>query len=267
MIEADSTGPEMKTSEAMHFDVVIPAAGKGRRLGGPVPKQYLSLNGLPLLSHTLQRVRQISPRRVILVVSEGDELWRDVPGTEDCQIVYGGATRAESVLNGLRALDSTEALDAASWVLVHDAARPCFREVDVSRLLSAVSGHEVGGILGAKIVETVKYVIGNKIQQTEDREKLWLAQTPQLFRRELLARALTEALSITSSEKNTDSALPIDQITDESSALEKMGYTPLMVEGSKDNIKVTNLADLDLAAYYLRVQQVETEQARGELTS
>ena len=257
----------MKTLEPISFDVVIPSAGKGRRLGGLVPKQYLSLNGLPLLSHTLERVFRFNPRRVILVVSEDDELWRDVPGTKDCQIVYGGATRAESVLNGLRALVSTEAVAASNWVMVHDAARPCFREGDVLRLFSAVGGHEVGGILGAKIVETVKYVTGNKIQQTEDREKLWLAQTPQLFRRELLTHALTEALSVGASDKDTDSRLSIDQITDESSALEQLGYMPLMVEGSKDNIKVTNSADLDLAAYFLRAQQVETEKTRGELTS
>jgi 2-C-methyl-D-erythritol 4-phosphate cytidylyltransferase len=262
MIEAKPTESEMNAIEPMSFDVVIPAAGKGRRLGGPVPKQYLSLNGLPLLAHTLQRVRQINPRRVILVVSEGDEFWREVPGTEDCQIVYGGVTRAESVLNGLRALETTGTLAAASWVMVHDAARPCLRELDVVRLLSAVLDHEVGGILGTKIVETVKYVIGNKIQKTQDREKLWLAQTPQLFRRELLERALTEGLTLDAAIDAT-----VHEITDESSALEKMGYAPLMVEGSKDNIKVTNSADLDLAAYFLRVQQVEAEQAHGEPTS
>jgi len=265
----------MTSTDQMILDVIIPAAGKGLRLGGTIPKQYLNVNGQPLLTHTLERLQRIRPRRVILVVSEDDNYWRDVPGTEDCEIVFGGDTRASSVLNGLLALDSGTSLDESDWVLVHDAARPCVKEMDITRLISAVGQHEVGGILGVQIIETVKYVAGQTaelvndgepvqgkakgsrgaIHETLDRDNLWLAQTPQLFRRTLLKRALTQAL-LEIPERGVTANRSTRLVTDESSALEKMGYSPLIVEGSRDNIKVTNAEDLELAAFFLRKQSV-----------
>jgi len=259
MTRVDSAPAHVHVTQSGKFDVVIPAAGKGLRLGGDIPKQYLTLNGQALLSHTLQRVLKLHPRRVVLVVSEDDELWRNVPEASSCEVVPGGTTRAESVLNGILALDADP--DQTEWVMVHDAARPCIREKDVAQLVSAVGDHAVGGILGARIVETVKHAMDGVILDTFDRDKLWLAQTPQLFRRDLLKAALTEALSPETSKSNTASDVRAMVITDESSALEKQGLKPLMVEGSKDNIKVTSATDLALAAFYLNQQLAEAEQA------
>jgi len=267
MSGAESTSVAVNPVNKMVLDIVIPAAGKGRRLGGAIPKQYLDINGRPLLAHTLERLQRINPRRVILVVSEDDNFWRDVPGVENCEIAFGGDSRANSVLNGLLALDTGTASLTPDWVLVHDAARPCVKVSDIARLIAAVGEHEVGGILGVKIVETVKHLTGPAedqvramdIHQTLDREQLWLAQTPQLFRRGLLKQALTQGLAkapspATNSPGNKSLDLISGLITDESSALENMGYSPLMVEGSKDNIKVTTAEDLELAAFFLRKQ-------------
>ena len=195
MTRADLASTVMQAIDSLKFDAVIPAAGKGLRLGGDIPKQYLTLNGLPLLSHTLRRVLALNPQRVILVVSEDDTFWREVPEAESCEVVHGGMTRAESVLNGILALDEAADSDQTDWVVVHDAARPCLRTTDVARLILRTGDHAVGGILGAEIVETVKYAVDGAILDTYDRDKLWLAQTPQLFRRNLLKMALEDALS------------------------------------------------------------------------
>ena len=259
MTRADLASTVMQPIDSLKFDAVIPAAGKGLRLGGDIPKQYLTLNGLPLLSHTLRRVLALNPQRVILVVSEDDAFWRKVPEAESCEVVHGGMTRAESVLNGIVALDEAADSDQTDWVVVHDAARPCLRATDVARLISTAGDHAVGGILGAEIVETVKYAVDGAILDTYDRDKLWLAQTPQLFRRKLLKMALEDALSsVTVANDKLD--VRSKAITDEASALERTGFKPLMVEGSKDNIKVTNAADLELAAFYLQQQQAESDQ-------
>ena len=186
MTRADLASTVMQPIDSLKFDAVIPAAGKGLRLGGDIPKQYLTLNGLPLLSHTLRRVLALNPQRVILVVSEDDAFWREVPEAKNCEVVHGGMTRAESVLNGILALDEAADSDQTDWVVVHDAARPCLRTTDVARLILRAGDHAVGGILGAEIVETVKYAVDGAILDTYDRDKLWLAQTPQLFRRKLL---------------------------------------------------------------------------------
>ncbi len=260
MARVDLASAKAQSIDSARFDVVIPAAGKGLRLGGDVPKQYLSLNGQPLLSHTLQRVFALNPQRVILVVSKDDELWREVPGVASCEVIQGGATRAESVLNGVVAIDKAADAEKTEWVLVHDAARPCLRKRDVDRLTLAVGDHAVGGILGAGIVETVQHARDAVILDTYDREQLWLAQTPQLFRRKLLRMALADALSSATVASRPALDARSKTITDESSALERKGFEPLLVEGSKDNIKVTNAADLALAGFYLQQQQAEAEQ-------
>ncbi len=216
--------------------VVIAAAGKGVRFGGDVAKQYLPINGKPVISHVLDRMQALGPKEILVVVAPDDDRHREIMAIEGCRVITGGETRAHSVLNALRQVDAA----ADDWILVHDAARPCFDTADVSRLVRRVQDTEAGGLLATRVVETVKSADSyERVTSTENRDALWLAQTPQMFRFGLLKRAMVDAL---------DSGV---QVTDESSALEYAGYRPILVEGSSRNIKVTTPADLELAAWHL----------------
>ena len=219
--------------------IIVPAAGRGERMGADVPKQYLQLQGRPLLAHVLERLLALRPRELILVVAAGDKAYTRVAGHEQCRIVAGGQSRADSVLAGLNAMQAGD----DDWVMVHDAARPCIRGEDVLRLFETVSSNDAGGILATPVVDTVKQSAdGRKIERTIPRDGLWLAQTPQMFRYGLLRRALEDA------------AAGGIAITDEASAVERLGHWPALVEGSRDNIKVTTPEDITLAEYYLQEQ-------------
>jgi 2-C-methyl-D-erythritol 4-phosphate cytidylyltransferase len=145
------------------------------------------------------------------------------------------------VLNGLNALsDSAQADD---WVLVHDAARPCVRQQDLRLLIDTLEDHTVGGLLGTPVHDTMKKTdVQGVIIETLERNFLWHACTPQMFRYGLLRAALIKALE--------DGY----EVTDEASAMEHAGYRPLMVEGHADNIKITRPEDLPLAEYFLQQQ-------------
>lgn len=220
---------------------VVPAAGRGRRFGGDVPKQYLRLGDKPLLLHTLERLAA-HPRiaGLMLVVAAGDASWAqglvEVLGKPLLRAT-GGAERADSVLAGLRALPSSVAADDA--VLVHDAARPCVRAADITRLIDeAVPAG--GGLLAAPLRDTLKRADADRrVAATEAREARWRALTPQVFPRAALEAALAAA------------AAGGIAITDEAMAMEGAGFAPLLVEGSEDNIKVTTPADLALAEFLL----------------
>lgn len=220
---------------------VVPAAGRGRRFGGDVPKQYLRIGEKPLLLHTLERLAA-HPRiaGLMLVVAAGDASWAqglvEVLGKPLLRAT-GGAERADSVLAGLRALPASIAEDDA--VLVHDAARPCVRATDITRLLDeAVPAG--GGLLAAPLRDTLKRAGGDgRVAATEAREARWRALTPQVFPRGALEAALAAA------------AAAGIAITDEAMAMERAGHAPLLVEGSEDNIKVTTPADLALAEFLL----------------
>lgn len=221
--------------------VVVPAAGRGSRFGGERPKQYLEVYGRTLLQHTLERLArhpQVSGLQVVLAA--GDALWpgwRELHG-KPVRSCGGGAERADSVLAGLRALP--ESVRERDWVLVHDAARPCLRHDDLTRLFDHGCAHGVGAILAAPVRDTLKRADARgEIGGTEPRERLWRAFTPQLFRRATLERALEAAL------------LAGEPITDEAMAIERLGLKPLLVEGAEDNIKVTTPADLGYAEYLL----------------
>jgi 2-C-methyl-D-erythritol 4-phosphate cytidylyltransferase len=156
--------------------------------------------------------------------------------------IQGGAERADSVLNGLHFLQ--DKLQDQDWVLVHDAARPCVTLSNVVNLCETLQHDKVGGILAIPVSDTIKSVGGdNSILNTVDRRPLWQAQTPQLFRYKLLRNCLTQTLS-----RN-------ESVTDEASALELCGFTPKVVEGRSDNIKITRSDDLPLAAFILRNQE------------
>jgi 2-C-methyl-D-erythritol 4-phosphate cytidylyltransferase len=214
--------------------VVVPAAGRGARFGGDVPKQYLDVAGEPLLAHTLRALlAHPKVRGAVVVLAEGDERWprwREREGKPLLTCV-GGDSRADSVLAGLAALpDSVRADD---FVLVHDAARPNLSAADLDQLLERGRNDPVGAILAAPVRDTLKRSGDDGgIDRTEPRERLWRALTPQLFRRLQLTRALESA---------RDAGV---DITDESMAMERQGLRPLLVEGAEDNFKITTPADL-----------------------
>ncbi|KWS07256.1 2-C-methyl-D-erythritol 4-phosphate cytidylyltransferase [Lysobacter capsici AZ78] len=220
---------------------VIPAAGSGRRFGGPTPKQYLQAAGKPLIEHAL--IALLSHPRIagaMVALSADDERW---PGwTELCGKpvlrCVGGGERADSVLAALRALPAQ--VGDRALVLVHDAARPNLRGDDIDRLIAAAESGADGAILGAPVRDTLKRAEAGRIARTEPRDGLWRAFTPQAFAR----GALTAALS--------DAAARGVIVTDEASAMERVGAKPLLVEGREDNLKVTTPADLVLAEFLLR---------------
>lgn len=222
------------------FHALIPAAGSGSRMGHAVPKQYLELQGRPLLWHTVQvfeRHPEIASTHV--VIAPDDPVWTryDWSGCHKLRLHRcGGATRAESVLAGLRAMDAAE----DDWVLVHDAARPCLTQTALNRLMSTLRDDAVGGILAIPVADTLKRAgEGGRIAATVPRTRLWGAQTPQMFRRGMLLQALAQAGA---------------EVTDEASAIEALGIAPLLVEGDPANLKVTHPADLPLAARYLELE-------------
>lgn len=222
------------------ISVIVPAAGRGERMGNDAPKQFVELNGTPMLQHVLSRLLALEPRRLVVATVPGDTAIEALPARKECVLIEGGETRAESVRHGLAALDLAD----NDWVMVHDAARPCVTADDIRRLIRTVGDDDVGGILAVPVVETVKRSDDSlRIDGTVARDGLWLAQTPQLFRFGLLNRALESA------------AQESLEVTDEASAVEWLGLAPLLVEGRKDNIKVTTPEDIALAEHYLRLQE------------
>ena len=215
---------------------VVPAAGIGRRFGGDRAKQYVELDGQPLVAHALQALlAHPSVEGAVVALAADDASWPNWSEMSGKPVVtcIGGATRAESVLAGLAALP--ESVRADDFVLVHDAARPNLQPVDLDALLERGRADPVGAILAAPVRDTLKRAGDDGgIDGTEPRERLWRALTPQLFRRLQLSRALEAALA--------DGVA----VTDESMAMERQGLRPLLVEGREDNLKVTTPADLAL---------------------
>lgn len=227
--------------------VLVPAAGLGARMQTKTAKQYLQLCGKTVLDHTLTRLTTYARfEKVMVVTSADDDLWPTTSWHKHAKILNtnGGQNRAQSVLNGLNALQPLA--KANDWVLVHDAARPCITHADLGLLITQVSAHAVGGVLGAPVRDTMKRTDEhNAVLRTENRANLWHAFTPQMFRFELLLKSLQSAL-----EKSLT-------ITDESSAIELTGAQPLLVEGRMDNIKITYPNDIALAEFYFQQQKNE----------
>ena len=225
---------------------VLAAAGSGSRFGGALPKQYATLAGKTVLEHSLSALCAMPEiRGVALVVAENDQIWPELNLAVDprVQIVTGGAERADSVLNGLRAL--AQHADENDWALVHDAARPCVRPADMSALLNELADDKVGGLWALPMVDTIKQARDGQVLETIPRETLWRAQTPQVFRFGLLVGALA------------DMAASGEQVTDESAAVERQGHKPKLVVGSRRNLKITQQEDLELAAFYLQQMEVQ----------
>jgi 2-C-methyl-D-erythritol 4-phosphate cytidylyltransferase len=222
-----------------HF-AIVPAAGTGSRFGAEKPKQYLSLLGRPLIHHTLAALVACPDiDRVWVILAPDDTEWDrhdwSQLGPKLETVRCGGATRADSVGNGLQAAAMVAADD--DWILVHDAARPCLSGDMLAALFDELADDPVGGILAVPVADTLKRAdAAQRVAATEPRDGLWQAQTPQMFRYGLLREALQKCRAV----------------TDEAGAIEALGLQPKLVRCDATNLKVTYPADLALAAMILR---------------
>lgn len=236
--------------ELAQYSVVVPAAGIGKRMKTDCPKQYLHIAGKTVIEHTLANLLEHSQvKRVVVVLNPQDKLFAQLPiaNNPSIEVVEGGQERCDSVLAGLNYLSDEE----EEWVLVHDAARPCLAQIDLTSLLQLAEQSNTGGILATPVRDTMKRALGKKangqniVRQTESREHLWHALTPQFFQLAGLKQALNEA-----SIKDVN-------ITDEASAMEFLGEKVILVEGRASNIKITQPEDLLLAEFYLTQKQAK----------
>ena len=237
-----------KTFDSPRFHVLVPCAGQGSRAGTAVPKQYQTVAGRPMLLHTLQalaQVPQIADGFVVLAPDDGF-VWPTAQHwpSKFVRLACGGATRAESVFNGLSAMLAA-GLSPDDWVLVHDAARCLITPEAVAALIETCRDDPVGGLLALPLPDTLKShrltEQGTRVASTVPREDKWLAQTPQMFRLGALHSALANA-----------AASGFEGITDESSAMERQGLSPRLVPGSAQNLKVTYPADFAFAEAVLK---------------
>lgn len=216
---------------------LIPCAGNGSRSGAVGPKQYQAVAGKPMVLHTLAAFAGVARLAGTLVVVSADDGFFDPLGVKVSPC--GGATRAQSVTNGLGALLQRGAAPA-DWVLVHDAARCLITADQINTLIDACLPDAVGGLLALPLPDTLKAAQDGRVSATLARADKWLAQTPQMFRIGALQVALQAAG---------------DAVTDESSAMEFIGSSPLLVTGSAQNFKVTYPQDFALAESVLLSRQ------------
>lgn len=217
---------------------LIPAAGIGARFGTDKPKQYVEIGGKTVLEHTVCIFQNHPSIDMTVVVVSPEDVLADgfqtaFAGVEVWKI--GGRTRAETVRNGVEKLLETGLASADDNILVHDAARCCLPSEALTRLIEQAGNAAEGGILAIPVADTLKCAEGGQISATVERTSLWQAQTPQLFRAGLLHRALA--------------AENLDGITDEASAVEKLGVRPLLIQGDVRNLKLTQPQD----AYIVRL--------------
>ncbi|MBL4866062.1 MAG: 2-C-methyl-D-erythritol 4-phosphate cytidylyltransferase [Pseudomonadales bacterium] len=238
-------------SDSSRYWCIVPAAGVGKRMGASSskPKQYMTLpvsevNPVTVIETTVQRLVSIDCiEKVVVSLAAEDTYWPTLSIASHPKIeqALGGAERCHSVLNGLLTLKQWAADE--DWVLVHDVARPCVRTSDIERLIGGVVQNGEGGVLGYRVRDTMKRTDRhNKIVETVERNHLWHALTPQMFRVGPLLSAIQACL---------DAGI---LVTDESAAMERAGISPIMVEGASDNIKITRFEDLALAGLFLQNQ-------------
>ena len=229
---------------------IVPAAGLGTRMGADQPKQFLELDGMPLIIFTLRRLAT-APAITDFFISTRAE---DVMSLQDkvakaalgrpARVVHGGDTRQQSVANALAQVDP-----ATEIVLVHDAVRPFVTREQVERLIAEARARGAA-ILGVPAIDTVKEVKRASLPEdvalisaTIPRERIVLAQTPQAFRYALLRDAFRKAQQ--------------DDVTgsDEAMLVERLGHDVFVVQGSERNIKITRPADMELAKFYLQQER------------
>jgi 2-C-methyl-D-erythritol 4-phosphate cytidylyltransferase len=205
------------------------------------PKQYLALGGKPMLEHSIDAMlTDARIERVFVVVAPSDTRWPSIRA-DAARVEFlpvGGASRAESVRNGLEAIAGR--VGDNDRVLVHDAARPCLGAAQLAGLIDAAGGEDGGGLLAVPLSDTLKRGDDGRVATTLDRSSLWCAQTPQLFRVGSLRAALASG--------------SLAGITDEASAMERAGHAPRLVAGVTSNLKVTTPEDVVLAGAVLKAQ-------------
>lgn len=230
----------MTASSSPRLYALVPCAGVGERAGADGPKQYATLAGSSLVSHTLRALAQVSRlQRTLVVLSPHDQAFEShAPDFTGWVARVGGASRAESVAKGLDEL-ARRGVQAHDWVLVHDAARCLLRAEWVDALIDACIDDDVGGLLALPLADTLKQESHGRVAATVDRAHKWQAQTPQMFRLGDLQLALASADTI---------------VTDEASAIEATGQAPKLVPGSIENFKVTYPSDFALAERLLRTR-------------
>jgi len=230
-----------------NYWLVVPAAGTGRRMRQVTPKQYLPLAGKNVITHALAPFdRNSLIQSIIVVLRSHDAYWtQHAPAiSKPLQLVDGGPTRGQSVLNGLNVLTRVAADN--DWVLIHDAARPCLTDADLESLLLKLHADEVGGLLASPLEETLKHAddMGTggmlRVKSSIASKDIWRALTPQMYRFGPLRRAVASCITAGV------------EVADEACAMEKAGHDPALVKGRSDNIKVTTPADLTLAEAILR---------------
>ncbi|HXC61535.1 MAG TPA: 2-C-methyl-D-erythritol 4-phosphate cytidylyltransferase [Nitrospiria bacterium] len=223
--------------ERLKVTAIVPAAGSGLRMKGNVPKQFLLLDGLPILAHTLRALEPVPQiDEVILVVPESQisfcrtEIVNKYNLKKISKVIPGGEQRQDSVYKGLQAVSAD-----TDWVMVHDGVRPFVTQAMIESAIEAAKEAKDGAVVAIPMRDTPKEVLSNRITKTLDRQRLWLAQTPQVFRRSLFLRAHEEARS--------------QGIygTDDAALVERLGGCVQIALGSEENIKVTTPADLELA--------------------
>ena len=241
---------------------LIPCAGTGSRAGTALPKQYQPVAGQPMLWHTVAAFAQCPAIDQVLLVLAPNDTWlaaNPLPssafGRQPLRSYCGGASRAESVRNGLLALQEHGARPD-DWVLVHDAARCLITPEQITRLIAACCNDPIGGLLALPLPDTLKaqqpaaaheatlQTAPPRVATTLPRHDKWLAQTPQMFRLGALLAALNAGLR----------EAP-QSITDEASAMERQGHAPLLVPGSASNFKVTYPEDFALAEAVLQARR------------
>ena len=223
--------------------VLVPAAGTGTRFGDAVPKQYLDISGHPLIFHTLLALSKVSRiDDITVILSPEDNHWQNyhadwaLLGSKVSTARVGGNSRSQTVVNGLDAITSRIALGTDDWIMVHDAARPCIRPELIEQFIDELESDSVGGLLALPLNDTIKFDDGNlRAEKTVSRERLWRAQTPQMFRSQLLKKALAMC----------------PEATDEAQAIESLGHQPKLVMGDSANLKVTYAPDLKMARLLL----------------
>lgn len=238
----------LESNHNENFWIVIPAAGIGARFNHSKPKQYISIQGKTVLEHSIDIFLSLEwVKKIIIPLSAKDHYFASLSVANHPKIVVvaGGETRTHSVQNALRYLNAFASLN--DWVLTHDAVRPCLHSDDLQRLRQMLKNDAVGGILASPVSDTLKLGSDNNIVRTVDRTDLWGASTPQMFRFQLLAKALNNCL------ENGVS------LTDDASALEHIGLPVKMVPALYPNPKLTYAADLQYLRYLLSHTIVEKE--------
>ena len=244
----------MTASESPRFFALIPCAGAGLRAGGDSPKQYQTIAGKPMVLHTLDAFAKVDRiAKTLVVVSQGDATFASLNATVDI-FHCGGATRADTVKNGLQAL-LDKGCSSADWVLVHDAARCLITPEQINHLIDECQHDAVGGLLACPVADTLKSSCDGRVEGTVDRASKWAAQTPQMFRIGSLQAALDKASQAGRA------------VTDDASVMEAMGLQPKIVKASSQNFKVTYPEDFQMAESILhaRAAQIRTEPAQVQV--